>query len=214
MQGTRLPKCARLPQLAATAWLLRGMLCCGLVLMVAACGLQKGHFHKGHRHHRHHRASGAMACIPGDIRIKLAARSAGVAAGSLVLPLDFTNKSSSSCELSGLPSVVLAATRSGRQIGMAAVLGQGTSGSDTAEAMLLPAGRVAHVWLHVAEVANVPAVQCHPVAAMGLRVTLPGQRRSVFLPYQLTTCARRVQGLDILTIEPYQLGRAKPGTAQ
>lgn len=208
MLGTRLPKCARLPQL------MRGVLCCGIILIVAACGLQKGHLHKGHRHHRHQRASGATACVPGDIRIKLAAGSAGVAAGSLVIPLDFTNKSSASCELSGLPAVVLAATRSGRQLGAAAISGAGTAGSNTAEAMLLPAGRVAHVWLHVADVANVPASQCHPVTAGGLRVTLPGQRRSVFLRHSLTTCGKRVHGLDILTIEPYQPGRAKPGTAQ
>lgn len=214
MQGTRLPKCARMPQLAAIAWLLRSVLCCGIILMMAACGLQKGHLHKGHRHHRHHRASGAMACVPGDIRIKLAVRSAGVAAGSVVIPLDFTNKSSASCELSGLPTVVLAAGRSGRQLGAAAISGAGTGGSNTAEAMLLPAGRVAHVWLHVANVANVPAAQCDPVTAAGLRVTLPGQRQSVFLRHDLTTCGRHVHGLDILTIEPYQAGRAKPGTAQ
>jgi hypothetical protein len=135
-------------------------------------------------------------------------RSAGVAAGTEFLPLDFTNVSAHSCQLSGFPSVMLA-SRSGTQLG-------GTGQADrslSAQYLILGTGQTAHAWLRLADVMNLPASQCQPVTAAGLHVALPGESTAVFVTDPLTTCHQQVQGTAVLTVEPFRLGKARPGTA-
>jgi hypothetical protein len=142
--------------------------------------------------------------------VRLDARAAGVAAGTAVLPLDFTNVSKASCRLAGDPTVKLVASRHGKQIGSAATVDDGL----VAKALELPAGRTAHIWLRLFDVMNLPAALCRPASAAGLRVALPGQARTTFISHPLTMCAKRVHGADILTVEPFRLGQALPGAAQ
>lgn len=181
-----------------------------LCLAVAACGLQKG-AHPGCLNSRVHRAkAAAKACGRVAVRVRLDTGSAGVAAGTATLPLDFTNTSATPCRLAGFPVVTLATSRDGKQVGIAATADM----SLAARALSLGAGQTAHIWLKILDVMNLPASQCQPVGAAGLRVALPGQSAATFISHALTTCAKVVPGADILTVEPFRLGQALPGTAQ
>ena len=204
----------------------RSVLICAAALLAAACGLQKTP-HAGGSHSRRPAATvtppvsgqprtsrspraAVTACTPAQLQVRLDTRSAGVAAGSSYLPLDFTNVGASSCTLAGFPQVSVAASSTGRQLGSAATLDR----SATAQLMVLSAGQSAHIWLRLVDVTNIPAAQCRPVAAAGLRVSLPGQQQGTFIAHPMTTCARSVTGTDVLTVEPFQPGAARPGTAQ
>lgn len=154
-------------------------------------------------------AAAAAACWPSGIRVTLDLRSAGVAAGTSYVPLDFTNISALPCRLGGFPTVTLA-SRSGQQIGTA---GRADT-SAAAESLMLTAGQTAHVWLHLLDVVNLPAARCRPAAAAGLRVALPGQASATFISHALTTCGKQIHGTDILTVEPFRPGQARPGTAR
>ncbi len=199
----------------AVAPAIRCGLMCGVALVVAACGLQKGP-QAGHPHTAGTRAAGSHtraagpACTPGDLKITLDVHAAGVAAGTSYLPVDFTNSSANDCTLDGFPLVTLTTGQSGQQVGAAATADH----SVTPPSLNLPAGHTAHIWLHVTSVANMPAAQCSPVTAAGFRITLPGQAGAIFLGFPVTTCAKPVHGTDVLTVEPFQAGKARRGTAQ
>ena len=209
-----------------TAAACRSILICAVALLAAACGLQKtphaGGSHSGRpparitppasgtpRTSRSPHAA-VTACTSAQIQVRLDTRSAGVAAGSSYLPLDFTNAGPASCTLAGFPQVSVAAGSAGRQLGAAGTLDR----SATGQLMVLSAGQSAHIWLRLVEVANIPAARCRPVAAAGLRVSLPGQQQGTFIAHPMTTCARPVAGTDVLTVEPFRPGAARPGTAQ
>jgi hypothetical protein len=185
-----------------------------LAALAAGCGLPRA----AHRHGSHPagapRAIGstsaaAAPCLIWQLRIKLDAAAAGVAAGTSYLPVDFTNVSSSRCALDGFPQVTIAAGGKGRQIGAAAT----TDRSLATTAVVLAARQTAHIWIHLADVANIPAAACKPVTAAGLRVSLPGQPQATFIGHRLTSCAKPVGGTDVLIVEPFEPGTARPGTA-
>ena len=204
----------------------RSILICAVALLAAACGLQKTP-HAGGSHGRHPLATvtppasgtprtsrspraAVTTCTSAQIQVRLDTHSAGVAAGSSYLPLDFTNVGASSCTLAGFPQVSAAASSTGRQLGSAGTLDRGA----TEQLMVLSAGQSAHIWLRLVDVTNIPAAQCRPAAAAGLRVSLPGQQQGTFIAHPMTTCARPVTGTDVLTVEPFRPGAARPGTAQ
>ncbi len=209
-----------------TAAACRSILICAVALLAAACGLQKTPHAGGNQSRRSPArvtppASGTprtsrspraavTSCTSAQMRVRLDTRSAGVAAGSSYLPLDFTNVGAASCTLAGFPQVSVAASSTGKQLGSAATLDR----SATEQLMVLSAGQSAHIWLRLVDVTNIPAAQCRPVVAAGLRVSLPGQQQGTFITHTMTTCARPVTGTDVLTVEPFQPGAARPGTAQ
>ena len=207
-----------------TAAACRSILICAVAVLAAACGLQQTP-HAGRSHHppatvtpptsrtpRTSRSPHAVvtACTMSQIQVRLDTRSAGVAAGSSYIPLDFTNIGPATCTLAGFPQVSVATSSTGKQLGAAATLDR----SAAAQQMVLSAGQSAHIWLRLVDVANIPAAQCDPVAAAGLRVSLPGQRPGTFVARSMTTCAKPVTGTDVLTVEPFRPGAARPGTAQ
>lgn len=199
----------RLPGRAAITTLCRYALICGITALVAACGLQNSPAQgKGGRTGKP--IAAVRECTAADLRVRLDIHAAGVAAGTSYIPLDFTNVSSAGCRLAGFPAISLAVSRAGKQLGTAAAYDRSTA----AQSMVVGGGQTAHIWLRLVDVANLPAATCRPVAAAGLLVRLPGQRQAIFVSHQLTTCANPVHGTDILTIEPFHPGRAKPGTAQ
>jgi len=141
--------------------------------------------------------------------VTLDIRSAGVAAGSSYVPLDFTNVSAFPCRLAGFPTVTLT-SRSGKQLGAGGQADRGLA----AESLMLGAGQTAHVWLHLLDVMNLPPASCRPVAAAGLRVALPGQASAIFISHAVTTCGRPVHGTEILIVDPFRPGQARRGTAR
>ncbi len=176
--------------------------------------------HSGHAGHGQRAAHSPRAfgtptaavapCLISQFRIRLDTSSAGVAAGTSYLPIDFTNVGSASCMLSGFPQVTIAAGATGRQIGVAATVDRSLAPT----AVVLAAGQAAHIWVRLADVANLPAAKCRPVIAAGLRVGLPGQQRATFIGHRMTSCAGQDGSADVMTVEPFRPGTARPGNAQ
>ncbi len=200
---------------------LAGCAFAALAALAAACGLQRAPhsigFHPGHGRDAANspRALGtptaAVApCLISQFKIRLDAGSAGVAAGTSYLPIDFTNAGSARCVLAGFPQVTIAAGSTGKQVGAAATVDRRLAPT----AIVLAAGQAAHIWLRLADVADLPAAKCRPVTAAGLRVSLPGQQQATFIGHRLTICASQDNGTDVLTVEPFRPGTAQPGNAQ
>jgi hypothetical protein len=202
----------------------------GLIgLSAVGCGLQGGHPGTAAGPSLSHNPGGAAGpslshnpsaspsstavggpCTAAQLKVTLDLKSAGVAAGTSLIPLDFTNTSAVSCRLTGFAAVSFVTSNAGRQVGAAAAVDRGLSPRN----LRLVAGDSAHLWLRLVEAANFPASACGPKTAAGLLVRLPGQATSIFVAHQFTACAKRLRGTDILTVEPFQAGRARAGTAQ
>jgi hypothetical protein len=184
----------------------------GLICLAAAgCGAQNGSAHSpSSAGHRGAMPTGDSPCDSSHLDVTLDLRSAGVAAGTSLIPLDFTNVSSASCRLAGFAYVSFAKSSSGARVGTAAAADRAV----TARTLLLGAGKTAHLWLRMVAAADLPAKQCRPKTVAGLLVRVPGQSATIFISHRFTTCALRVRGTDILTVEPFEAGRARAGTAQ
>ncbi len=153
---------------------------------------------------------GDYPCAAAHLDVAIDAHAAGVAAGTALIPLDFTNVSTSSCRLSGYAYVSFATSDKGKRVGQMAAADRALP----PHALLLGAGKTAHLWLRMVAAASLPASICRPTTAGGLQIRLPGQNATIFLAHRFLTCANRVKGTDILTVEPFQSGRARAGTAQ
>ena len=184
----------------------------GLICAAAAgCGTQSeagSHSAAGSGHSMN--PPGETACEAAHLDVQLDLKSAGVAAGTSLIPLNFTNVSTSSCKLAGYAWISFASKYQGKRIGPAATADRALA----AHALLLGAGKTAHLWLRMVAAADLPARLCRPKKVAGLQVRLPGQAASIFIAHRFLTCAKRVRGTDILTVEPFQAGRARAGTAQ
>lgn len=149
------------------------------------------------------------ACTTSGLKVTLDSGAAGVAAGSSLVPIEFSNASASSCTLSGYPAVTFAASAGGPQIGTAAVAEQHVR----SVTLTLSPGGVAHAWLQITDVASYPARTCRPVQAGGLQVTLRGTPTAAYLPHSFQACANRMPGSAVLAVYPVQAGGASRGTA-
>ena len=149
------------------------------------------------------------ACTAAALHIRLDTAAAGVAAGTDYVPLEFTNTSSQPCELTGFPAVALTSGVTGQQIGTEAAVDR----SVRATAVLLKPGGIAHAWLGIADVANLPAKTCRPVTAAGFRVVVPGSESASYLAHRVPACKEPAQDGGILVVRPVQPGAARRGTA-
>ena len=154
-------------------------------------------------------AQPGAACAATALRIRLDTAAAGVAAGTDYVPLEFTNISSQSCELSGFPAVALTSGVTGQQIGTEAAVDR----SVKATAVLLKPGGIAHAWLGIADVANLPAKTCRPITAAGFRVVVPGSESASYLAHRVPACKEAAKDGGILIVRPVQPGAARRGTA-
>ena len=213
------PALGRVPPVLHLRCLLTQCAALGLIgLAVASCGLQKqSKAGSGSPAvpSQSPSASGSPAeaghsCTAAQLKVTLDLKSAGVAAGTSLIPLDFTNTSAVSCDLAGFANVSFVTASAGQQVGPAATVDRSLS----PRSLRLVAGDSAHLWLRLAQTANLPSSTCAPKAVAGLLVKLPGQATSIFVRHQFTTCAKRLRGTEILTVEPFQAGLARAGTAQ
>lgn len=179
----------------AAAFLLRAGLPITAAAGLSACGPSQ--------------ASAPAACPASALTITVDHGAAGAAAGTQVFPLDFTNTSSADCALSGYPAVSFTTGPGGTEVGSPG------APDPTAEAgrILLSPGGSAHAWLHLATAANYPAAECGPVTAAGISVRLPGETSGTFIASPEPTCSKVIPGSQVLTIEPFQSGLARRGTA-
>jgi hypothetical protein len=154
-------------------------------------------------------AQAGAACTAATVRVQLDTAAAGVAAGTEYVPLEFTNTSSQSCELSGYPAVALTSGVAGQQIGAEAAVDRAVP----ATGVLLAPGGVAHAWVGITDVADLPASKCRPVTAKGFRVVVPGSESASYLAHPVPACKATAQGAGILIVRPVQPGAARRGTA-
>jgi hypothetical protein len=123
------------------------------------------------------------------------------AAGSLYLPLEFTNMGEESCGMTGWPGVSLVEGEGGEPIGSPATRDDEQGQATRIE---LAPGATVIADLRVARAENYPAEDCEPVPAGGLLVYPPDELDSVFVPYEgLTGCAvTDVNLLGVTVVHP------------
>lgn len=118
------------------------------------------------------------------------------AAGSVHIPIVFTNVSAAPCELHGFPGVSLVGEGDGQQLGAPA---DWDESQPIVQNALQPNGSV-QTALRVVQAGNFDPAQCQPQPADGLRVYPPHSAESVFVQVNgLTACAS--ESVHLLSIE-------------
>ncbi|MCR6488981.1 DUF4232 domain-containing protein [Amycolatopsis sp. OK19-0408] len=126
--------------------------------------------------------SGNNLCGAGDVELALGKGDA--AAGSLYRPLLITNKKVEPCTVQGFPGVSYVAGDDGHQVGEAAYR-SGTKG----DPVRLKPGQTAAAVIQLVNVHNYPDDICRPTPVRGLRIYLPQETDSNFVPMPGTGCA-------------------------
>jgi hypothetical protein len=136
--------------------------------------------------------AGLPSCATADLSVKLGA-SQGTA-GSIYVPIVFTNTGTDSCTLYGYPGVSLAGGSPLAQIGAAAA----RSTTTPASLVTLAPGAVANALLQYTEAGNYSPSTCTPTQATSLVIYPPGQTASVSVAYSTTGCG--ATSVDILHV--------------
>ncbi|RSD24472.1 DUF4232 domain-containing protein [Amycolatopsis eburnea] len=137
-------------------------------------------------------------CKAGDVKLALGQGDAG--AGSVYRPLRITNSSSKPCSIQGFPGVSYVAGADGHQVGKDAFR-EGTKGN----AVKLNPGQTAVADIQFVNVRNFDPGTCQPTAVKGLRIYLPQETASNFVPSEGTGCAStKIPGnqLAVKTVHP------------
>jgi len=122
-------------------------------------------------------------CATSGLDVWLNTQGSG-ASGRTFYYLEFTNLSGTSCHLFGYPGVS-GVTLGGTQIGSPAA-----RYSNNPHTVTLANGATTHALVGVVNAGVIPAPQCHPVTASGLRVYPPNQTQSRVVPYPFPACSR------------------------
>jgi hypothetical protein len=137
-------------------------------------------------------------CKADDVGLSLG-RADG-AAGTVYRPLIITNSSGHTCTIQGFPGVSYVAGADGHQVGPAADR-DGPKGS----AYKLSKGDSVFADIGFVQVMNYDSSVCKPTSVTGLRVYLPQDTASKFVPNPGTGCAGDIPG-DQLTVKSVQKG--------
>ncbi len=121
-------------------------------------------------------------CKAGDVKLSLGQGDSG--AGSTFRPLLIKNASSKPCTIQGFPGVSYVAGADGHQVGKDAFR-EGTKGS----AVKLNPGQTAAADIQFVNVRNFDPGTCQPTPVKGLRIYLPQETASNFVPEEGTGCA-------------------------
>jgi hypothetical protein len=142
--------------------------------------------------------SGASGCATSALKVSLG--SGNGAAGSTIVPVQFTNQSSSPCTMFGFPGVSFVTGPGGAQIGAPADEDPGTARS----LVTLAPGAIAHALLQVTVAQNFPAAKCGLTTAHWLKVFPPGQTAALFVKYSSSTCSHA--SIRVLHVQTVQSG--------
>jgi hypothetical protein len=137
-------------------------------------------------------------CKAGDVKLSLGQGDAG--AGSVYRPLLITNSSSKPCTIQGFPGVSYVAGNDGHQVGKDAFR-EGSKGN----AVKLNPGQTAAADIQFVNVGNFDPGTCQPTPVKGLRIYLPQETASNFVPDEGTGCAStKIPGnqLAVKTVHP------------
>jgi hypothetical protein len=146
-------------------------------------------------------ASAAVpACTAKDLGVWVAVSQGNGAAGSLYLPLQFTNLSRHACAMRGFPGVS-AIDRNGHQLGSPASWDHVIP----SRTVVLAPEATAHTILGYRDVTVTSTPGCHPTfGTFELRVYPPGQRGATYAAFDLQACSHA--GPIYLGVEPVQPG--------
>ncbi|MCR6490656.1 DUF4232 domain-containing protein [Amycolatopsis sp. OK19-0408] len=126
--------------------------------------------------------TGTGLCKAGDVALSLGQGDA--AAGSVYRPLLIRNVSARPCVMQGFPGVSYVAGDDGHQVGEAAF----REGAKGAPVTLAP-GATAAADIQFVNVHNYDPAACRPTPVRGLRIYLPQETASNFVPAPGTGCA-------------------------
>lgn len=130
--------------------------------------------------------------------------SGGVAAGTNIYHLEFTNLSGHACTLEGFP-FVFAVNLSGHQIGNDAVLNH----VFPVNSVTVGNGKTVHAVLGIVDTGNYRASACKPVTAAGLEVFAPTGINEVgrTVPFPFSACSTHgSHAPNFLNVSPVQPG--------
>ncbi|MFF1608617.1 DUF4232 domain-containing protein [Amycolatopsis sp. NPDC058278] len=137
-------------------------------------------------------------CKSGDVKLSLGPGDSG--AGSTFRPLLIRNSSAKPCTIQGFPGVSYVAGADGHQVGKDAFR-DGTKGN----AVKLNPGQTAAADIQFVNVRNYDPGTCQPTPVKGLRIYLPQETASNFVPDDGTGCAStKIPGnqLAVKTVHP------------
>ena len=140
-------------------------------------------------------------CKAGNVNLSLGNSDTG--AGTTHIPLIIKNVSGHDCTIQGFPGISYVGGADGHQIGKDAFR-DGTKGN----AVKLTNGQAASADLGLVQVANFDPATCKPEQAKGLRVYLPQETASKFLPMDGTGCSSTAIPGDQLTVKTIHAGTA------
>ena len=142
-------------------------------------------------------SAAAAPCTAAQLRVALGR--GDNAAGTLYLPLVFTNQSGRPCTLRGYPGVSSVRGANGSQIGVPA----DRSGQQTVRRVRLAArgGKATATYAHVRVGVFDPA-DCRPVTARGLRVFPPNQTHPFYIRWQHGACSTRLGNSHVSPVVP------------
>jgi hypothetical protein len=145
---------------------------------------------------------GSSACASSALRLSIGQGNG--TAGSVVVPVQLTNSSSSACTLYGYPGVSFVSGPGGSTIGKPA----GEDSATSRELITLAPGAEASAQLNVVVAQNYPASRCHLAHAHWLRVYPPGQTAPLYVKYSSDTCANTK--INILSVQAVRSGSGNP----
>ena len=152
-------------------------------------------------------SAAVASCASSGLKIKVDTSQSGAAAGSVYVPIDFTNITGSTCTLFGYPGVSFVTSPSGSQLGRAA-----TRNPPTATLVTLAPGGLAHAVLRVADAGNYSPSACVPVTAHWVRVYPPNQFNAIYARYKTQACSARLPAKVGSQVSVYVV-RPGPGKA-
>jgi hypothetical protein len=142
-------------------------------------------------------------CHSTDLSVKLGA--GGAAAGTQSVNLVFTNKSGSSCTLTGYPGVSWVAGDQGTQVNDPFT----RDDSATKAAVTLKPGGVAHAVLLTPQYANYDKSTCKPTSVRGYRIYPPDETAAIFVSNTMTVCSGK--GVGTGRVQPIATGPGEQG---
>lgn len=147
--------------------------------------------------------SGPPPCATSALKATVAASQGGGALGSTYYPIQFTNISSTACNLYGYPGVSFVTGPGGGQVGIA-----GTENPAHPRQFIdLAPGQSAHAVLQVIVAQNFPQANCGAiVTAHWLRIYPPNQTSPLYASFTAQTCSTGRPTLTIETVQPGATG--------
>lgn len=145
-------------------------------------------------------AAGPGSCQSGALKVALGPGNA--AAGSQLIPIQFTNISTSTCTLYGFPGVSFTGETYAVQVGPAAARNH----ASPEQVVTLAPGAVASAQIKIVDAQNYPAGTCGLTTASGILVYPPNLSKSVGLPFNGYACVHK---WNVLTVNAVVAG---PGT--